>query len=43
MRGAERKEEITDILVLVLALIPPNVPLIKGGVHPFSLTLTVAH
>lgn len=43
MRGAERKEEITDVLVLVLALIPPNVPLIKGGVHPFSLTLTVAH
>ena len=37
-----RKGEITDVLVLVLALIPPNVPGIKGGVHPFSLTLTVA-
>lgn len=37
-----RKGEITDVLVLVLGLIPPNVPGIKGGVHPFSLTLTIA-
>lgn len=41
-RGVEKKGEITDVLVLVLALIPPNVPGIKGGVHPFSLTLTIA-
>lgn len=38
----ERKGEITNVLVLVLALIPPNVPGIKGGVHLFSLTLTIA-
>lgn len=37
-----RGREISDVLVLVLALIPPNVPGIEGGVHPFSLTLTIA-
>lgn len=38
----KEKREITDVLVLVSALIPLNVPGIKGGVHPFSLTLTIA-
>lgn len=38
----KKSGEITNVLVLVLALIPPNVPGIKGGVHPFSLTLTIA-
>lgn len=37
-----RKGDIVHVLVLVLDLIPPNVPSIKGRVHPFSLTLTVA-
>lgn len=40
--GRRGNGEITRVLVLVLALIPPNVPGIKGGVHPFSLTLTIA-
>lgn len=41
-RIEKEKKEITDVLVLVSALIPLNVPGIKGGVHPFSLTLTIA-
>lgn len=41
-KRSQREGEITDVLVLVLAIIPPNVPSIKGGVHPFCLTLTIA-